>query len=162
MIHNNENGFTLVELLVSMLIFAIGVAALTQTLIATVRGNNLGNRETVAMTLAYHQIEELRGVDPSRFDTDWRLNPAASTTVIDGPTNLAASATATTNVVPQLLGGLQIVTAPTGYHISYTVSNLPSSGALFYNNAKQITVVVSWSDPKFHAVSISSVIVPNI
>jgi type IV pilus assembly protein PilV len=163
-IHNNEKGFTLVELLVSILIFAIGVAALTQTLLATMRGNNLGNKETTAMTLAYHQIEELRGIDPSKFDSDWRLNPAASTTIIHAPTNnTAASSTATTNVVPQILGGVQVVTAPAGYHVSYTIANITTgNGALFYNAAKQVTVTVSWSDPAAHSVVLSSIITPNL
>ncbi len=161
--HNNEKGFTLVELLVSILIFAIGVAALTQTLVATMRGNNLGNKETTAMTLAYHQIEELRGIDPSKYDVDWRLYPAASTTIIHGPTNLTASATATTNVVPQLLGGVQVVTAPAGYHISYTVTDIATNnGALFYSAAKQVTVTVKWSDPAAHSVVLSSIITPNL
>lgn len=147
-IHNNENGFTLVELLVSILIFAIGVAALTQTLIATIRGNNLGNRETTAMTLAYDQLEALRGIDPSLFDSDVRLTVGVHK--------------AATNVVPQFIGAPLTVASPAGYFVSYTVTSVAASGALFYNNAKQVDVSVTWADPQSHTVSISSVIVPNI
>lgn len=161
---HNEKGFTLVELLVSMLIFAIGVAALTQTLIATMRGNNLGNRETTAMTLAYHELEELRGVDPGGFDTDLRLNPATPTTILHGPTlNTGVVATATQNVVPNIFGGVTMVAAPAGYHISYVVTNInTNNGALFYQTAKQVTVTVEWYDPQRHSVTISSVLTPNI
>lgn len=146
--HNNEKGFTLVELLVSILIFSIGVAALTQTLLATMRGNNLGNKETTAMTLAYDQLEALRGIDPSLFDSDARLT--------------AGTHNATTNVVPQIIGGPLAVASPAGYFVSYTVTNVAAAGALFYNNAKQVDVSVKWADPQSHTVSISSVIVPNI
>lgn len=147
MVLNNEKGFTLVELLVSMLIFAIGVAALTQTLLATVRGNNLGNRETIAVTIANAKMDELRGVDPSSFYTDTRLT---------------AGTKATVRVVPTLLGGTQTVTTG-GYLLAYTVTNLPAaSGSLFYQNAKQVDVRVDWADPASHSVTVSSVLVPNI
>lgn len=161
---NNEKGFTLVELLVSMLIFAIGAAALTQTLLATMKGNNLGNKETTAITLAYYELEELRSVDPGKFDTDARLNPATPTTILHGPTlSTGVVATATQNVVPSLFGGVSLIAAPSGYHISYTVSNITTgNGALFYNTAKQVTVTVTWQDPTVHRITISSVLTPNI
>lgn len=151
MLHNNDKGFTLVELLVSMLIFAIGVAALTQTLVSTVRGNNLGNKETIATNLANAKLDELRGVDPSAFYTDGRLTGSAA-----GANHVVG------RVVPTLLGGTQVVTTG-GYILSYIVTDLPAaSGALFYTNAKQVDVTVVWADPASHSVVISSVLVPNI
>jgi len=158
---NNEKGFTLVELLVSMLIFAIGAAALTQTLIATMRGNNLGNKETTAMTLAYHELEELRGIDPGLFDGDLKLKAGV---VIHVTANSTVSTTITTqNFAPSLLGGLTPVTQPAGYHISYVVTDInPGNGALFYQTAKQVTVTVRWADPTTHNITVSSVLTPNI
>ena len=55
-----EKGFTLIEILISTLILAVGLLTLARMQVAAMNGNLTGNQMTVATTLAQDQIEELR------------------------------------------------------------------------------------------------------
>lgn len=55
-----ENGFTLIEILISTLILAVGLLALAGMQVAALNGNLSGNQMTVATTLAQDQLERLR------------------------------------------------------------------------------------------------------
>ena len=56
-----ERGFTLLEVIIAISIFAVGVLAVATMQISATRGNRLGNELTQATTLAQMQIEELKG-----------------------------------------------------------------------------------------------------
>ncbi len=58
-----ERGFTLLEVLIAISIFAVGVLAVATMQISATRGNRLGNELTQATSLAQMQIEELKGAD---------------------------------------------------------------------------------------------------
>ena len=58
-----ERGFTLLEVLIAISIFAVGVLAVATMQISATRGNRLGNELTQATTLAQQQIEALKGAD---------------------------------------------------------------------------------------------------
>jgi type IV pilus assembly protein PilV len=56
---NDEKGFTLVEILIAMTIFAIGVLALAEMQITAIRGNAFSSTTTDGTTFAQDRIEQL-------------------------------------------------------------------------------------------------------
>lgn len=58
-----ERGFTLLEVLIAISIFSVGVLAVAAMQGTATRGNRLGNELTQATTLAQQQIEELKSSD---------------------------------------------------------------------------------------------------
>ena len=61
--HHNQNGFTLLEILLAITIFAIGLLAVATMQISAIQGNKLGNEWTQATTLAQQQLEALKSGD---------------------------------------------------------------------------------------------------
>jgi len=60
-----ERGFTLLEVLIAISIFSIGVLAVAAMQGTATRGNRLGNELTRATVLAQQQIEVLKSADTS-------------------------------------------------------------------------------------------------
>jgi prepilin-type N-terminal cleavage/methylation domain-containing protein len=56
---NDQKGFSLVEVLIAMTIFAIGVMALAQMQITAIRGNAFSSTTTDGTTLAQDRVEQL-------------------------------------------------------------------------------------------------------
>ncbi len=56
----HQDGFTLIEVLASMVILAIGVLGLAPMIISAIQGNSFGNDMTRANTLAQDKMEELK------------------------------------------------------------------------------------------------------
>ncbi len=65
-----DHGFTLIEVLIAMAIFAIGFLAVWQMQIRAVNSNALGRDVTEAATLAASKTEELFGLNYSNADLD--------------------------------------------------------------------------------------------
>jgi type IV pilus assembly protein PilV len=60
-----ERGFTLLEVLIAISIFSVGVLAVAAMQGTATRGNRLGNELTQATVLAQQQIEVLKSADTS-------------------------------------------------------------------------------------------------
>jgi len=58
-------GFTILEVLIAISIFSVGVLAVATMQISATRGNRLGNELSQATNLAQMQIEVLKGADIS-------------------------------------------------------------------------------------------------
>jgi prepilin-type N-terminal cleavage/methylation domain-containing protein len=56
------NGFTMIEVLISLVILAISLLALAGLMTTTTRNNSVGGRLTEAATLAQDRLEELRAM----------------------------------------------------------------------------------------------------
>ncbi len=53
-------GFTLLEVMIAMVILAIGLLGLASLQIMAIKGNSFGQQMTVASTIAQNQLEQLR------------------------------------------------------------------------------------------------------
>jgi prepilin-type N-terminal cleavage/methylation domain-containing protein len=60
-IRSDQKGFTLVEILVAILVFAIGAIAIAQTQTGNAKGTNFGREALVAATVGETQMETLKG-----------------------------------------------------------------------------------------------------
>jgi prepilin-type N-terminal cleavage/methylation domain-containing protein len=85
-----HEGFTLLEILVAILLFALGALMLAQMQIFSLRGGAFGREAMIATTQAQAQMETLK--DPI-------LSPFA-TTVIELPTSLATGTQVAIAAVP--------------------------------------------------------------
>ncbi|WP_321370656.1 prepilin-type N-terminal cleavage/methylation domain-containing protein [uncultured Desulfuromusa sp.] len=59
----NQNGFTLVELLIALTIFAVGILGVASMQLTSITGNGKANRVTEASTLVADQIETFLSLD---------------------------------------------------------------------------------------------------
>lgn len=57
--HLSSSGFTLVEVMLALFVFAIGMLAVTAMCLISIKGNSLTNRMTQANFLAQSKMEEL-------------------------------------------------------------------------------------------------------
>lgn len=81
----SNEGFTLIEVMISMGILSIGLLAVALMQTSVVRNNKTGNTYTQATALAQAQMEILKNGDIS--DDDGILNPAAFPATISDPDN---------------------------------------------------------------------------
>jgi len=73
---NGERGTTLIELMIAMLVLAIGFGGVTTLLITAITSNNRNSRDTTATLLAQKVLEEISG--QSRYsDTDVAVTDCA-------------------------------------------------------------------------------------
>jgi len=82
-----EKGFTLLEILIAISIFSIGVLAVASMQLSAIRGNRLGNEVTQATFLAQDKLEELKNSadiasapdsndQQGVFTRSWHITPA--------------------------------------------------------------------------------------
>lgn len=65
---HNQGGFSLLEVLIAVSVFAVGVLALAQMQIVSMSGNTTARRITGAATLAQGKLEELKALPFSHAD----------------------------------------------------------------------------------------------
>jgi prepilin-type N-terminal cleavage/methylation domain-containing protein len=58
----NNRGFTLIEILIAVAIFSIGILAVAKLQLWNVKNNTTGNITTMATMLGRAQLEDLKGV----------------------------------------------------------------------------------------------------
>ena len=83
-------GFTLIEVLIALAIFSIGVLAVAAMQITTIKGNASARRITEATSLAENQIENLMQLPYDHADLNPANNPHMS---IKGPYTMTWNAT---------------------------------------------------------------------
>lgn len=60
---HKEEGFSLIEIMISIAIIAIGLFAVMSVLIVVIKGNTHSSKSTTAMTLAQDRLEDFRNMD---------------------------------------------------------------------------------------------------
>lgn len=67
---STQRGFSLIELLIAMSIFSIGMLAVGSMQFASAKGNRTAQTVTTASTWSTSQIERLLTLPPNHFDLD--------------------------------------------------------------------------------------------
>lgn len=62
----NDGGFTLVEVVISMLIFTVGILSMAQLMAVSLRMQDLGRNQTSAVRIAQDKLDQLMSLN---FDT---------------------------------------------------------------------------------------------
>jgi len=55
----NDNGFTIIEVLIAMIIFAVGILAIGKMQLVSINGNNIAGKYTEGSTLGVSEIENI-------------------------------------------------------------------------------------------------------
>lgn len=86
-----NSGFSLIEALVSVTLFAVVAAGMAATTVAATRGNNASKTNSVAAALVHDKIEQLRALDPGANPADLShgthadpANPLTATGAVGG------------------------------------------------------------------------------
>jgi len=66
---NKNRGFSLIEVMIAMTIFSVGILAVGSMQISNTKNNTTGNIMTGATMLARQKIEELKNLDRADLDT---------------------------------------------------------------------------------------------
>ena len=81
---NNQNGFTLIEVMTAIAIFAIGILGVAKMQLLAIEGNSNANNSTKASTLAQEKAEKLMMLDYDDLnDTNNDGTPGLSETYTD-------------------------------------------------------------------------------
>jgi prepilin-type N-terminal cleavage/methylation domain-containing protein len=74
-------GFTLIEVLIALVILAVGLLGMAALMANTTRNNSYGGHLTEAATLAQDKLEQLRATPPGMFKLNITIsdNPVGST-----------------------------------------------------------------------------------
>lgn len=123
-----QAGFTLVEILVAMTIFAVAVLGLAVGATSVMRANQTSYFNTVATNLAQDKLEELKGMAVSAL-----------------PTNCTAYAVSGCSDTKTSLG----LTFNRSWQI---IANSPASGV------NRLDVKIDWTDYISHSITISSAV----
>jgi len=75
-LHDDNNGFTLIEVLVAMVILSVGLLGTAALITGIINGNKVSNRISTATTCAQDKMEEIRRLGYSGM-------PASDTTTTE-------------------------------------------------------------------------------
>ena len=70
-----DNGFTLIEVLVAIVILSVGLLGMASLTVGIIKGNKLSGDLTTATTLAQDKMEEIRGLGYSGMPTATTTTP---------------------------------------------------------------------------------------
>ena len=127
--HLNQKGFSLLEILIGLVILAIGILAITGMQITSMRGNFFSDNMMQASILGQDRLEELKAIP---------LNPVTATGIFNEGT----------------FDDGFIAIRGTSFSRVYTVSAHPSPDI---PDSIVIQVTVRWRDTSEHSVSFSTV-----
>ena len=124
-----QEGWTLIEVLVAIVILCVGLLAVGTMQISAIRGNFMGGNTSIALTLASQKMEDLL----NRNYTDAALANGAHTEQVSDSGVVAA-------------GGF--------YRRDWSITDTVT-GASNWPTMKEITIIVSWEGNR-HRITISS------
>lgn len=88
----NHDGFTIIEVVIAMAIFAIGILAVASLQVATIKGNSSARKMTDAVTLAENRLETMLNL-PYAGITDGQATEGAFTISWNVAENVVAANT---------------------------------------------------------------------
>jgi prepilin-type N-terminal cleavage/methylation domain-containing protein len=124
---SSQRGMTLIELMISMVVLAIGLGGITTLLMTAIGTNNRNSRDTTATMLAQLVIEEIGSQDPNSGVVNIPITDCAgdafNITVTGGAAPGGAGANLVTNSASVNYGGIDpteaVASIPAGYQMSY-------------------------------------------
>jgi prepilin-type N-terminal cleavage/methylation domain-containing protein len=134
----NEGGFTLIEILIAISIFMVGILAIGSMQVAALRSNASSMGVTEAINIAQAHMERLQSI---------RLNPSAPDPLLDEAQNGTANHRDT------------VVSQGDTYNVTWVTNSrdLDGNGAA---DSVEATVTVSWGDMRMtRSISIFSIII---
>ena len=160
-----SKGFTLIEILISVVIMAVGVLGATGL---QLRGLD-ANRATYFRTEATHLANDIVNRMQVNPDADYATIAAASTYVVGTPPDEPTNCTTTLCDPDQMAGfdlaqlycGIRSTDAAGATHATCTTlgvtGSLPAGTATISRDASAYTIKISWSDNKTGTSSLSLV-----
>ena len=137
---NNQSGFTLLEVLIALFIFSIGILGVNAMQLTSIQGNGKANRISRASSLAADRIEQILSMP---YDSDTNLIDDDGDGLIDGAdlkeqyVDVNANGTAGLTDVPPNTDVGPVLSADGNYQIYWNVA-LDSP----VTNTKTIRVIV--------------------
>jgi prepilin-type N-terminal cleavage/methylation domain-containing protein len=82
-----ENGFTLIEVMIAIVVLSIGIFSTYHMQVSSIQGNANASRLTGASTLALDQIEQILSWDfaDPRFNNNENITPTAPVVIPNSP-----------------------------------------------------------------------------
>lgn len=138
---SKQEGFTLIEIIVSILLFTIGVLGMMSLQVLATRGSVIGNNNTVANYLAQSvagQLEQLQFTDTTLATGNHGYK------VSNDQCLSCANCTNPVNSFGQCNGGIDNV-----YRVNWFVAYAMSNGSPTPDNLKTILITVEWGHGNF-------------
>jgi prepilin-type N-terminal cleavage/methylation domain-containing protein len=145
---NGENGFTLIEVLIAIVILTVGLLAVGTMQISAIRGNFMGGNTSVALSLASEKMEDLLNSDFNDPPGVQKLTDRISSN--NG--NLSTFAAGSTDWEENVSEDGVVVGTGGFYRRIWNIANVPSVAP----TTKSVVVTVTWENNR-HRVSIASV-----
>ena len=141
-IRTGESGFTLVEILIAISIFMIGILAIASLQAAALRTNSHSGGISMGVQLAQQKIEELMSMpyDPDNLAANSELDPSQNTTRVNNPETIGNEI-----LVPEEPGLID-----KGYQIFWTVCDDQARPECTvqapFANSLILNVTVQWTE----------------
>lgn len=125
-----NNGFSLIEFLVALLIFAIGVLSLTSLQLKVLKGNVSSNNFAQAVQISYSMMDRMRSNKKEAMAGSYNISDVAEIAEGDGVAPLADDDLADwkTHELSLLPNGNVIILCSTDGNCSVTISWADSQG----------------------------------
>ncbi len=117
----SEKGFTLIELVVAILVFAIGILGIAKMQTVSVKGTSYGMHYSQALNIAQDKIEELKPLSMTGCNTFNVGSPSIAEYTMKAPAGTNADDTV--------------------YTIRYDVTRVANS-----TDVREVQMTVSWSE----------------
>ncbi len=140
MVIKSSRGFTIIEVLVSMVILSIGVLGLGMLQMAAMQNTQGGYLRSQATILAYDIIDSMRANIPAVTGGDYRITMAAATPAAVNCYGLGANCT-TNQMATSDLNRWRTVLG------SYLPTGSGQVDTVDLGTTTQVTVTVTWLDP---------------
>jgi len=127
-----ERGTSLIELMIAMLVMAIGLTAITELLILAINTNTRNAKDTTGSLLAQKVIEQIAAINPATPNNvsinDCNGNPWTISTT-EGPAPNGAGANLVTNAASAYYGGIDQTQAYGNIAAGYAMQYVDCSNA---------------------------------
>ncbi len=98
----DNKGFSLLEVLVAMMIFSIGLLTTSALTVGIIQSNSLSKKHTTAMTLAQAQMEDIRRRGYSGMPASTETTTEGYTTITNYPSYRRVTETSAGNPGPNM------------------------------------------------------------